>query len=76
MKEYIARNIDLQLLAWKESPMRKPLLIRGARQVGKSSAIRHLGKEFKYFAEVNFERNKSIKTFFAGDIDVHTITQI
>lgn len=75
MKEYIARNIDLQLLAWKESPMRKPLLIRGARQVGKSSAIRHLGKEFKYFAEVNFERNKSIKTFFAGDIDVHTITQ-
>ena len=31
MVEYIRRNIDEQLLAWKENPMRKPLLIRGAR---------------------------------------------
>lgn len=75
MQEYIARNIDVQLLAWKDSPMRKPLLVRGARQVGKSSAIRHFGKTFKYFAEVNFERNKAIKSFFQGDIDVHLIAQ-
>ena len=46
MREYIQRNIDAQLLSWKEDVMRKPLLIRGARQVGKSSAIRHFGKEF------------------------------
>ena len=75
MKEYIQRNIDHQLVAWKDAPMRKPLLIRGARQVGKSSAIRHFGKEFKYFAEVNFERHKAIKSFFQGDIDVHLICQ-
>ncbi len=75
MQEYISRNIDAQLLTWKENPMRKPLLIRGARQVGKSSAIRHFGKEFKYFAEVNFERHKAIKSFFQGDIDVHLIAQ-
>ena len=75
MQEYISRNIDVQLLTWKENPMRKPLLIRGARQVGKSSAIRHFGKEFKYFAEVNFERHKAIKSFFQGDIDVHLIAQ-
>lgn len=73
--KYIRRNIDAQLLAWKDSPIRKPLLIRGARQVGKSSAIRHFGEEFKYFAEVNFERNKAIKSFFNGDIDVHLIAQ-
>ncbi len=73
--EYIRRNIDEQLLAWKENPMRKPLLIRGARQVGKSSAIKHLGSSFTYFAEVNFERNKAIKEFFQGDIDVHLICQ-
>lgn len=73
MPQYIKRNIDAQLLAWKESPMRKPLLIRGARQVGKSSAIRHFGKTFKFFAEVNFERHKAIKSFFANDIDVHLI---
>lgn len=75
MPEYIKRNIDQQLLAWKEDPMRKPLLLRGARQVGKSSAIRHFGKEFKYFAEVNFERHKAVKNFFEGDIDIHMIAQ-
>ena len=64
MTEYIRRNIDRQLIVWKEDPMRKPLLLRGARQVGKSSAVRHFGKQFKYFAEVNFEKNKAVKTFF------------
>lgn len=75
MQEYIKRNIDGQLVAWKEEPMRKPLLLRGARQVGKSSAVRHFGKKFKYFVEVNFERHKAIGNFFAGDIDVHQITR-
>lgn len=75
MKHYIKRHIDNLLLEWKDNPMRKPLLIRGARQVGKSSAIRHFGETFKYFAEVNFERQKAIKGFFSGDIDVHLIAQ-
>lgn len=44
-------------------------------RIRQSSAVRHFGKEFKYFAEVNFERHKAIKTFFQGDIDVHMITQ-
>lgn len=55
--------------------MRKPLLLRGARQVGKSSAVRHFGKEFQFFAEVNFERHKTVKTFFQGDIDIRLIVQ-
>ena len=37
---YYKRYIDEQLAQWKESPNRKPLLIRGARQVGKSTAVR------------------------------------
>ena len=56
-KNYLARSIDVALLEWKESPLRKPLLVRGARQVGKSSSVRHLGETFKYFLEVNLERN-------------------
>ena len=52
---YYKRNIDIKLMEWKASQRRKPLLIRGARQVGKSSAVRHLGKEFKYFVEINLE---------------------
>lgn len=75
MQEYIQRNIDVELLEWKNNPMRKPLLLRGARQVGKSSAVRHFGKEFKYFAEVNFERHKAVNTFFQGDIDIRLIAQ-
>lgn len=75
MREYIERNIDRQLEEWKNDPMRKPLLLRGARQVGKSSAVKNFGKKFKYFAEVNFERQKSIKSFFEGDIDVRLIAK-
>jgi len=75
MTEYIHRNIDSELIAWKEDSMRKPLLLRGARQVGKSSAVKNFGKQFEYFAEVNFERNKAIKTFFQGDIDVRLIAK-
>lgn len=75
MQEYIQRNIDVELLEWKDNPMRKPLLLRGARQVGKSSAVRHFGKEFQFFAEVNFERHKTVTTFFQGDIDIRLIVQ-
>ena len=75
MKEYIHRNIDKELIAWKDDPMRKPLLLRGARQVGKSSAVRHFGKGFQHFAEINFERHKAAKSFFVGDIDAHLIAQ-
>lgn len=71
--DYISRNIDKYLIKWKEDDDHKPLLLRGARQVGKSSAVRHLGKSFKYFAEVNFEKKKAAKVFFQGDIDAHVI---
>ena len=42
MKNYITRTIDQTLLEWKERNVHKPLLLRGARQVGKSSAVRHV----------------------------------
>ena len=73
MKGYITRIIDKYLIEWKNDSTHKPLLLRGARQVGKSSAARHLGKQFKYFAEINFERHKEAKSFFMGDIDVKLI---
>lgn len=70
MGQYFKRHIDTYLKDWKDSANRKPLLIRGARQVGKSSAIRHLGENFKYFVEVNLERQKDIKTLFGENLDV------
>jgi predicted AAA+ superfamily ATPase len=53
--KYSSRLIDSHLLDWKDTPQRKPLLLRGARQVGKSSTIRHLGTKFESYFEINFE---------------------
>jgi hypothetical protein len=61
---YFPRDIDRHLISWKNDIHHKPLLLRGARQVGKSSAVRHLGETFTYFLEVNFELNPDIKRLF------------
>jgi predicted AAA+ superfamily ATPase len=68
--DYLQRNIDGILLAWSKEkpPDRKPLLLRGARQVGKSSALRQLGKQFKYFVEINFDENKEVRSFFDSSL--------
>jgi len=71
--EYIKRYIDAYLTRWKEDASHKPLLLRGARQVGKSSAVKHLGESFRYYAEVNFEKLKGAKVFFQRDLDVKLI---
>ncbi len=67
---YIKRHIDQKLLEWKTEQRRKPLLIRGARQVGKSTAIREFGKTFHYFAEINLEKQPDLKLLFTENIDV------
>ena len=69
------RNIDIILLDWKKSPSRKPLLLRGARQVGKSTSVKAFGKQFDYFLEVNFETEKEIHVFFEGNINVAAICE-
>ena len=43
--EYLGRTVDHKLAEWKNDPDRKPLLLRGARQVGKSSTVKELGKQ-------------------------------
>ncbi len=70
---YIQRNIDAQLSAWKYSRNRKPLLVRGARQIGKSSSIRHLGESFEYYIEINFESRKDIRNLFEQEQSVKSI---
>ena len=66
---YLGREVDNELLKWKEDTSRKPLLIRGARQVGKSTAVRQLAKTFRYFIEINFEKNENLRKVFDGDLD-------
>ncbi len=72
---YFRRKIDRQLHEWKESKRRKPLLVRGARQVGKSRSVRNFGGEFKYFIEVNFESREELKNIFRQSGDVKEVCE-
>ena len=69
--EYFNRKIDVALQQWSNEKRRKPLILRGARQVGKTSAVRNLGKQFKNFVEINFENkdHAAAKTVFSQHSD-------
>ena len=59
------RDIEQELLKWKTSPLRAPLLVRGARQVGKSWIIEKFGREqFKNLIFLNFEQRPEVKACF------------
>jgi len=63
------RHIFSELQKWKVEPDRKVLLLRGARQVGKTYLIRELGKTFDQYLEVNFDEHPKVKTFFEASLD-------
>lgn len=67
---YIERSIDTALAQWQAASDRKPLLLRGARQTGKTTAIRQLGKRFKYFVEVNLEANRQAHACFGERLEM------
>lgn len=69
------RKINKYLIRWKNERDRKVLLIRGARQVGKTYSLRKLGKTFKYFLEVNFEEEGAVKQFFADSLNPKKICE-
>jgi len=70
---YYKRQIDRHLLEWSKSKDRKPLILRGARQVGKSSSVKRLAESFENFVEINFEKNRKVHNLFEGDLDVYEI---
>jgi uncharacterized protein len=68
------RNEILHLKDWAQSKGRKPLIIRGARQTGKTWLMRELGRtEYEKVAYVNFESNALLKNMFTGDFDIQRI---
>lgn len=69
------RSIDYFLTAWKTSPLRQPLLLRGARQVGKTYAARTLGTTFTSFVELNFEHWPEAKLIFDKKLDPKSMIQ-
>lgn len=59
---------------WKENENRKPLIIRGARQVGKTWIMKTFGQQyFEKTAYVNFDNNARMKQVFEGDLDIERL---
>ncbi|AXY78484.1 ATP-binding protein [Paraflavitalea soli] len=70
------RSIQRRLSAWKQAPDRKPLILQGARQVGKTWLLKHFGaSEFDTVAYFNFEEQPDLKQFFENTKDVPRIIQ-
>lgn len=68
------RNLTDRLLTWKNSKSRKPLVIRGARQVGKTWLMTEFGNtQYSQVAYINFENNKTLKNIFLEDFDINRI---
>ena len=69
------RKIDSYLQQWKQMPQHKPLVIRGARQVGKTFSVREFGREYASFVEVNFITNPEYKQAFAQGYSADAVTK-
>ncbi|MCP5504344.1 MAG: ATP-binding protein [Chlamydiales bacterium] len=67
------RFVNQRLMEWKKSGHRKPLILRGARQVGKTHAVRTLGKSFEGFIEINFEYEQEYTKIFEKNLDPERI---
>ena len=72
--ERLKRKIDNYLIGWKNSKDRLPLIIKGARQIGKTNAIRNFGKNnYKTYIEINFALQPQFKTIFEDGFEVDNI---
>lgn len=70
----LKRKIIKKLKAWKGNIANKALLIKGARQVGKTTVVRQFAKaNYKNFVEINFEQMPVAKQAFEGNLDARTI---
>ena len=70
------RTIMKNLVLWKNKPDRKPLILQGARQVGKTWIMKEFGRQnYKYVAYVNVDHNVHMQDSFAKDFDVDRILE-
>ena len=70
------RLLISQLLKWKEKRGRKPLILEGARQVGKTWLLKEFGRKyFKDVCYINFEKNDALESIFADDLSPQFIIE-
>jgi len=71
------RESIVSLMKWKEDKFRKPLIVRGARQVGKTWLLQEFGRtSYTKFIYVNFEETSSLQNIFTGDFDIERIITV
>ena len=77
MEYKLRRKIDDFLINWKKNPDRMPLIVKGARQIGKTSSIEHFAKNYKNFVEINFiDEPQYLKIFSSGYSPENVIKEI
>lgn len=71
------RDIYKRLIEWQNSPRRKPLIINGARQVGKTHALKHFGRSnFHNYTYLNFEKDEKLCEYFNNSLDPKELIRI
>ena len=74
MDKLLKRKVDAYLMAWKNNPDRKPLIIKGARQIGKTRSIEQFAKDnYTSVIQINFVEQKKYRDIFNGGFEVDTI---
>ncbi|MBO5303156.1 MAG: ATP-binding protein [Lachnospiraceae bacterium] len=70
----LRRKIDTFLSQWKSNPERLPLIVKGARQIGKTASIKQFAeKNYKYIIAINFIEDKSYRDIFDDGYSIDTI---
>ena len=73
-KLFLARKALQKLISWKEAPRRSALCVVGARQIGKTTLIRHFARQYyEHFVEINFVTEPKAKAVFAGSLNANAI---
>ena len=73
----LKRKIEQRLQEWKRSPNRKPLLIKGCRQCGKTYSVLDFAKKnYKHVVYLNFFENPDYCSVFEGSLEIDNITML
>ena len=70
---YLKRKIDDFLTSWKDSSDKKPLIVKGARQIGKTKSIDHFAESYENYVSINFALETKFKTICEDGFDVDSI---
>ena len=72
----LRRKAEETLRQWADSDSRKCLMIRGARQVGKTFLADRLGEQFNQYVRINFLETPAMAAIFSGNLDVETLLHV